>query len=144
MPGNDIVLVDSDALIGINNITDANHQSYLAIAKHLAQNNFGTIVPYPIVLEATTALARNSKINRPDLAARILEDYAHTENKLHFEEKVTHLVSQSFKTNTSRKNTPFDHYLCSLAKKNHIQYIFSFDEFYRKQGLILAEELLKK
>jgi len=102
------------------------------------------VVPYPIVLEAATALARDTKINRPDLAAEILTSHAAVEDKLKLDEDVANLVSESFQNNTSRKNTPFDHYLYALAKKNNIKYVFSFDSFYKKQGLVLAEELLKK
>lgn len=144
MPGNNRVLVDSDALIGLNNSTDANHKRHLEIARYLDKNNFDTHVPYAILLEAATSLARNSKINRPDLAKKLLEDYASTEKKFLLDENVGNLVSKSFQINTSKKNTPFDHYLCALAKKNKIKYVFSFDSFYKKQGLILAEELLKK
>lgn len=142
MLGINIVLVDSDALIGLNNITDANHQRYQRIAEYLAKNDLNTIVPYPILLEAATALARGSKINRPDIAAKILQDYAKTEGKVALDENISSETSVSFSNNTSRKNTPFDHYLCALAKKNNIKYVFSFDSFYKKQGLVLAEDLL--
>ncbi|OGG18512.1 hypothetical protein A2721_01865 [Candidatus Gottesmanbacteria bacterium RIFCSPHIGHO2_01_FULL_47_48] len=143
MPGTNFVLLDSDALIGLANSADTNHQKSLLISNFLAQNNFGTIIPYPIVLEAATALSRNTKINRPDLANEILVNYIRTENWLNMDQNVESQVSQSFSKNTSRKNTPFDHYLLALARKNGIKYVFSFDSFYQKQGLSLAEDLLK-
>ncbi len=144
MPGTKLVVVDSDALIGLVNTTDLNHAKCLQISEYLAKNSLGTVVPYPIVLEAATALSRNTKINRPDLAAEMLASYAELEDKPKLDDDVTKLVSESFQKNTCRKNTPFDHYLCALAKKNGISYIFSFDSFYKKQGLILTEDLLKE
>ena len=114
MPGTNFVLLDSDALIGLANSADTNHQKSLLISNFLAQNNFGTIIPYPIVLEAATALSRNTKINRPDLANEILVNYIRTENWLNMDQNVESQVSQSFSKNTSRKNTPFDHYLLAL------------------------------
>lgn len=33
-------------------------------------------------------------------------------------------------------------YVLALAKKNNIKYIFSFDSFYKKHGLILIEDLI--
>ncbi len=144
MPGTNLVIVDSDALIGLANETDANHTKCLKVSKHLAVNSLGTVVPYPIVLEAATALSRETKINRPDLAAEMLASYAKLEDKPELDEDVSLLVSKSFQENTSRKNTPFDHYLCALAKKNGIKYVFSFDSFYKKQGFKLAEDLLEK
>ena len=144
MPGTNLVIVDSDALIGLVNDTDANHAKCLEISSHLAVNSLGTVVPYPIVLEAATTLSRVTKINRPDLASEMLASYAKLEDKPKLDEDVSQLVSESFQDNTSRKNTPFDHYLCALAKKNGIKYVFSFDPFYKKQGLTLAEDLLKE
>lgn len=145
MPGTNIpVIIDSDALIGLVNPNDPHHLKCVEIQTHLAKNNFETIAPYPIILEATTALARDTKINRPDLAAEILASDAQIEDSPKLDENIGSLVSESFSKNTSRKNTPFDHYVLALAKKNHIKYIFSFDSFYKKQGLNLAEELLKK
>lgn len=144
MRGTNLVIVDSDGLIGLINPHDPNHTACLEISKYLAKNSFATIVPYPIVLEAATALARDTKINRPDLAAKILAAHASIEEKPTIDEDVANLVSDLFHANTSRKNTPFDHYLLALAKKNGIKYVFSFDSFYKKQGLIPAVELLKK
>lgn len=141
---NILVIVDSDGLIGLINPADPNHSKCVEISNYLAINNLGAVIPYPIVLEAATALARDTKINRPDLAAEILASHAKVEDKPKLDEDVAGLVSTSSQNNTSRKNTPFDHYLCALAKKNGIMYVFSFDSFYRKQGLILAEDLLKK
>jgi predicted nucleic acid-binding protein len=144
MPGTNLVLVDSDAIIGLINPDDPNHSKCIKISEYLSSSSFGTIAPYPIILEAATALSRQSKINRPDLAVQILDGNAKVEDRPKLNEDIAELVSESFRKNTSRKNTPFDHYLCALAKKNNIKYVFSFDAFYKKQGLIPAEELLKK
>jgi predicted nucleic acid-binding protein len=144
MPGTNIVIVDSDALIGLINPNDSNHSKCLEVSNYLINNNFGTVVPYLIVLEAATALARVTKINRPDLASEILAANSRVEDYPVLDENVASLVSESFRNNTSRKNTPFDHYLLALAKKNNIKYVFSFDSFYKKEGLIPAEELLNK
>lgn len=143
MPGTNTVIVDSDALIASINTTDANHERSVKISQYIIQNNLEMFVPYAIILEAATALAR-SRINRPDLSKKLLNDYSLTEEKPSVETEVARMVSELFSTNTSRKNTPFDHYLLALAKKNGIRYIFSFDSFYKKQGLTPVEELLKK
>ena len=143
MLGTNLILVDADALVGLINEVDLNHEKCLKISDYLAQNSFATITPYPIVLEAANALSRDTRINRPDLANIILSNYDQPGSKPKIDEDVSALVSESFSKNTSRKNTPFDHYLCALAKKNNIKYVFSFDSFYKKQGLVLAEELIK-
>ena len=102
------------------------------------------IFAYPIILEAATTIAKDKQINRPDLAAKLLQDYQDIELQPNIDYKISDLVANSFSKNTSRKNSPFDHYVLALAKKNGIKYVFSFDTFYKKQGLILMEDLIGK
>ena len=142
--GNSIVIIDSDALIGLINEDDKLHERCLEISEYLVLNNSTTIVPYPIVLEAATTLARDNKISRPDLAAKLLLDYAEIDYPPELSLNVGRQVSEFYNPKTSKKNTPFDHYLLALAKENNIQYVFSFDSFYKKNGLTLVEDLVKK
>ena len=112
------------------------------VIQFLDINSFSIFVPYPIVLEAATALAKDKTIRRPDLAAQLLNDYSAT-NKHKFDTEVGELVAELYIKKTSKKNSPFDYYLLALAKKNKINYVFSFDSFYEKQGLILIESIIK-
>ncbi len=133
-----MVIVDSDALIGLLSDDDKLHERCLQIQRYLIQNNLQLVIPYPIVLEAASALAR--VMNRPDLTAKLLNDYEESDDQMDY--KVATLVANLYNPKTSKKNTPFDHYVLALAKKNNIQYIFSFDSFYKKNGLTSIEELL--
>lgn len=142
IPGNNTVIVDSDALIGLINETDKLHERCLEVSRFLSLNNCGTVVPYSIVLEAATTLSR-STVARPDLAAQLLQDYAHIEDEPTYDSNVSGLVTKLYNPQTSKKNTPFDHYILAIAKKNNIKYIFSFDSFYKKNGLTLVEDLVK-
>ena len=141
-PGSNLIILDSDALIGLMNTTDKHHEICKEIILYLINNNYETFIPYPIVLEASTTLARGSRINRPDLAAKLLEDNIETESDTKINYSVSAEVAQLYNPKTSKKNTPFDHYVLALAKKNNIKYIFSFDKFYEKNGLTLIEDLL--
>jgi len=142
MPGNRVI-VDSDALIGLLNETDQLHKRCISIFSFLNKNNLQTIVPYAIVLEAATALAKDKTIKRPDLAHKLLQDYVSIEDKPNYESNVSFLVAKLYNPSTSKKNTPFDHFVLAIAKKNNIAYVFSFDSFYKKNGLNLTEELIK-
>lgn len=138
------VLVDSDALIGLIHKDDALYKISLEILTYIVQNNFSVIMPYAIVLEAATALSRSKAVKRPDLAVSLLNYYLTAEKgNQNFDFEVADLVASLFDGRTSKKNTPFDHYVLALAKKNGVKYVFSFDTFYRKSGLTLAEDLLK-
>lgn len=141
--GNKRVIVDSDALIGLINEDDLLHKRCLKISYYLAQNNFGTITPYPIVLEAATTLAKDKTIRRPDLTHKLLQDYVSLEEKPYETGGVSLIVAELYNPKTSRKNTPFDFYVLALAKKNNVKYVFSFDSFYKQNGLVLVEELIK-
>lgn len=142
IPGNKHVLADSDALIGFIYETDALHTRCLKVAKFLAKHKFVIIIPYPIALEAATTLAKDKTIKRPDLAAQLLNDYVEISAFELHTPKVTARLAKLYHPKTSVKNTPFDYYLLALAQIHSISYIFSFDTFYRKHGLLLAEELL--
>ncbi|MDP3994268.1 MAG: PIN domain-containing protein [bacterium] len=140
MPGNKFVLVDSDALIGLICKDDALHARAIAVSKYLSEKGFVTMVPYPIVLEAATALFRGLK--KSESAKRLLEDYSDFSQPELEERPVAKIVPSIFNSKSSKKNTPFDCYLAALARLNKINLIFSFDSFYKKQGLTLAEELI--
>lgn len=142
IPGNSIVIIDSDALIGLINEDDKLHEWCLEISEYLSVNNSISVVPYTIVLEAATTLARDNKISRSDLAAKLLLDYAEIDYPPELNLNVSRQVSELYNPKTSKKNTPFDHYLLALAKENNIKYVFSFDEFYKKKGLILMKDVI--
>ena len=141
--GNKKVIVDADALIGLIHETDALHARCLKVSRHLATANYATIILLPTVLEAATTLAKDKTIRRPDLAKRLLEDYASVAYEDAEKENVIKILAYLYNTKTSPKNTPFDYYVLSYAKQNKIKYVFSFDRFYKNRGLTLAEELVK-
>ena len=139
MPGTKQVLIDADALVGLINQSDALHSRSLRIVRFLAKNNLATIVLPSTILEAATALSRG--IKRPDLAKELLADYSRLEPVELPSEIFSKLISIYDPTVTT-KNTPFDYFLLAYAKIKQIDIIFSFDRFYEKQGLTLAEKLL--
>ncbi|PIR42414.1 hypothetical protein CO058_02430 [candidate division WWE3 bacterium CG_4_9_14_0_2_um_filter_35_11] len=135
---NNSVIVDSDALIGLIHENDLLHKRCVKISDYLAQNNFVTIVCYTTVLEASTTLSRS--INRPDLAKKLLQDFAQIKQPSFLEIGIAPLVAEAFDEKASKRNTPFDHYVAAVAKLNDIKLVFSFDSFYEKQGLKLLEK----
>lgn len=137
--GENTVIIDSDAIIGLVYEADSLHQRCVRIYDFLKAHDVYIFTPYAILLEAATTLARALK--QPQLAEEILSSYSNLEDKMDIE--VASLVAKLYQPKTSKKNTPFDHYVLALAKKNNIQIIFSFDAFYQKNGLVLMENLLQ-
>ncbi|MEK7521230.1 MAG: PIN domain-containing protein [Patescibacteria group bacterium] len=137
-------VADSDAIIGLAFDEDALHKRCLETYSFLGENGFEVFVPYPIILEAATALAKDKTIRRPDLAKQLLKDYFEVGAKLRENDIYKKLVGRIYNPKTSKKNSPFDFYVLACAKVNNIKTVFSFDSFYKKNGLILAEDLLAK
>lgn len=142
MPGNRLVLVDSDALIGLISESDVLHLRCVSVLKHFSEYGYKFYIPLPVLLEASTTLAR--AIGRMDLAKRLLSDYSKVKQDRLNEDNVLSTISKLYDPKSSKKNTPFDYYVAALAGKNGVKYIFSFDKFYRKQGFVLAKELIEK
>ena len=138
--GSKVILADSDALIGMIFQTDALHRRCLKIAKFLKKNGYTIIILGPTVLEAATTLARDRAINRHDLSKKLLTDYSKMEMP-GIPIEIYKDLAKNYKVDGTKKNTPFDYLVLSFAKKKKIEIIFSFDSFYKKQGLVLAEEL---
>lgn len=140
MSGVKQILVDADALVGLINQNDALHSRCLQITDFISKSNLSAIVLPPTILEAATALSRGSK--RPDLAKQLLSDYSHLEPTL-LPPEIFSRLSSLYNPSTSTYNTPFDYFLLTYAKLKQIDLIFSFDLFYQKHGLTLADKLLK-
>ena len=139
MFGNNLTIADSDALIGLVYKDDALHEQCVNIYQYLKEYDIDTFTPYPIVLEAATLLARWLK--RPDLAKKVLSEHSEIEHQIDLH--VAGLVVDLYDPATSKKNTPFDHYVLALAKKNNIKLVFSFDSFYKKNGLTLMKDFVR-
>ena len=144
MSGNNTVIVDSDAIIGLLNETDGLHNRCVKISHYLQENKITTVIPYPIVLEAATALAKDKTIRRPDLAKLLLRKYASIKDNGLETTDIPFRVAELYHPATSKKNTPFDFYVLAFAKKNGITTVFSFDSFYGKNGLQLIEQLIEE
>ncbi len=143
MRGNNVI-VDADALIGLLNETDELHERCLAVSAFLRKQQMTPLIPYPIVLEAATALAKDKTIRRPDLAGVLLTKYATIHDSSLGKDNVPRAVATLYDPKTSKKNTPFDYYVLAYANVHDIAIVFSFDRFYKKHGLTLAEELLPR
>ena len=138
MPGTKQVLIDADALVGLINQSDALHSRSLRIVKFLAKNNLATIVLPSTILEAATALSRG--IKRPDLTKELLTDYSRLE-PVELPSEIFSTLLKIYNPTETTKNTPFDYFLLAYARIKQIDFVFSFDRFYEKQGLTLAEKL---
>ncbi len=82
-------------------------------------------------------------MNRPEDAILILNKFQSGDFLV---QAVDHAIlteaGELFNPNGSKKNTLFDAVVAALAKRLDADAIFSFDEWYRKIGLTLTDDLI--
>ena len=135
---NKIVIGDADALIALVLENDPNHQKSIAVSEVLKKQ--GNIVIFPITVfpEAITALKR--AFNQPEKAHLINKKFlAGDYNVEYLTPEIMKRAAEIFDKANSKQNTLFDAIVASTAEKLEAEAIFSFDNWYPKLGLKLAE-----
>lgn len=135
-----VVVGDADALVALVYGEDAMHKRSRAVAERLTALKAAVVFPVTAVLEAVTVLQR--KLASPAAAAQIVK-------LLNSGQLVTEPVNETLLKEASRhlnlagskRNTLFDAVVYACAKERGAGAIFSFDSWYQKQGITLAEEL---
>lgn len=144
MPGKNkeqIVIVDADAIIAFVYVDDQNHRRAKQIMQQLVLTNVSLLFPTTAICEAITVL--RGRLSRPEDAKRILTKFQSGDLPI---QAVDHAILTEagvlFNPNGSKKNTLFDAVVAAIAKRVHADAIFSFDEWYRKIGMALADDLI--
>lgn len=136
-----LIIVDADALISFVYVNDTNHRRAKAIMQHLATNEIYILYPTTTICEAVTVLKR--KLNAPEDAAAVVKKFQSGDLPIHaVDQEILDLAGDFFNPHGSKKNTLFDAVIAAVAKKLFADAIFSFDEWYKKQGFTLAEDFL--
>ena len=135
---NKLVVGDADALVALADNKDTNNENARKIGEWLLSKNYEIIFPNTAILEAITALKRAK--NLPDKAHLINRQYQAGAFLVEFvNEKIQHRASLRFDKTISKKNTIFDAIVAETAIELKADYIFSFDEWYTKQGFHLIK-----
>ncbi|OGG10807.1 hypothetical protein A3J20_02400 [Candidatus Gottesmanbacteria bacterium RIFCSPLOWO2_02_FULL_42_29] len=135
-----IIVGDADGLIALFNKEDNHSSEAFSILEKLINSGGGIIYPVTAITEAITTLQR--KLNKPVLAGVIAKQVK--ESKLTVEtvdQGVLEQAANLFDPGGSKQNTLFDAIVAAVAKKYSIDTIFSFDNWYKKQGFKLAGSL---
>jgi predicted nucleic acid-binding protein len=134
-----VVIGDADGLVALADNKDANHTRAQSVTRWMLELGYEVIFPNTAILEAITALKRAK--NLPDKAHLINRQY---ESGAFLVEYVGGAVqkkaSKRFEKTISKKNTIFDAVVAEIAIDLHAEYIFSFDQWYAKEGFLLAPE----
>lgn len=138
-----VVIGDTDALIAILHEDDKHHNAATATVRQLLYQEAQTVFPLTCIVETVTTLQR--KLNKPRLAAKVVEKVANGELAIDgVDADLLKTALNIFNPSGSKQNTLFDAMVAALAKKRGTKVIFSFDEWYEKLGFTLASNSLHK
>lgn len=136
---NKIAVGDADSLIALVCKHDANHHKAKNANKWLFSNEYEIIYPNTAILEATVALKRS--LNLIEEAHLLNQQYLKGIFNIEYvSEIIQRQASLRFEKTVSKKNTIFDAVIAEVAKELQAEYIFSFDDWYHKEGFRLAPE----
>jgi predicted nucleic acid-binding protein len=146
MPGKNnkpLIIVDADAIISFVVTDEVNHVRAKAIMQNLSISQGTLLFPTTAICEAVTVL--RGRLNKPDAASRIVQQFQSGAFSIQaVNQEILSDAAELFNPLASKKNTLFDAVIAAIAKKLHADAIFSFDGWYRKIGLLLADDLISK
>ena len=136
------VVVDSDAIYAIYNPEDPLNSRATKTFQQLIEGGFQLIYPTSVLFESISLFQRVSP--SPDVTEMLVDMIKSDTLLIHIVD--SELLKESatiFKPAGSKKNTLVDCSVVAIAKKIKADGVFAYDEFYTKQGLKLAEDLVK-
>jgi predicted nucleic acid-binding protein len=136
-----IIVVDTDALIGLFYEHDVHATEAFTIAQKLQSLNAKLIYPVTTLVETITTLQR--KIQRPDLVKQVITLVEHAPLIIEpVDSKTLADAFTLFNPDGSKKNTLFDAIVATIATRQAARAIFSFDGWYEKRGFTLARDIV--
>lgn len=136
------VVVDSDAIYAIYNPEDPLNSRATETFQQLIENGFRLIYPISVLFESISLFQKVSP--SPEVTEMLVDMIKNDELLICVVDNG--LLKESaakFKPAGSKKNTLVDCSVVGVAKKIKADGVFAYDEFYTKQGLKLAEELIE-
>lgn len=131
-------IVDTDALLGLVDETDALHTQAAAVAQRLADHN-ATIFILPTTLAefATLATIKLGFVTAKQLVDRIVrQGYSPLDMTI----DMLYQAHSLYLEQRSKENALFDCFTMVAAKRHNLDCIFSFDRGYTQNGYTLASE----
>lgn len=136
------VVVDSDAIFAIYNPNDPLNTRATKIFQELVNQGYELIYPTSVVFEVISLFQR--VLPTPTVTTKLTEMIKNDQLLIHVVDgDILKESVKLFDPAGSKKNTLIDCSVVAVAKKIQADGVFAYDEFYTKQGLKLAEELVK-
>lgn len=135
------ILLDSDALIAMVERSDALHEKATKIFEVLTARNTRLFITSTTIAEVITTLQRKygHRSAADDLYERFL---THWVEVVSVNRDLIVSAHAYYTSSGSKQNTIFDAINIAVLKDYHFDAIFSFDQWYVKQGVRMAESVL--
>src|SRR3989344_3891198 len=135
------VVIDSDSIFAIYNPNDPLNTKATQTFQLLITQGFQLIYPTSVLFEIISLFQR--VLPTPIVTTKLIDMIKNDQFLIHVVD--VELLKESaaiFKPAGSKKNTLVDCSVVTVAKKIKADGVFAYDEFYKKQGLKLAEDLV--
>ena len=138
-----MVLLDSDGLIASVKPDDVFHAKAQKIIAFLTEKDIPLGIATSTIAEVITTIDR--RFHRRDLASKLyLKLVSGWAQIFAVDEQIVKKANTLFANSKSKKNTIFDSINVVVSQKYNIETLFSFDKWYRKQKLVLIDDLIHK
>jgi len=136
-----LVVVDSDAIFALYNPNDPLNIKALKTFQKLLEQGYQMIYPTSVLFEVISLFQR--VLPKPTVTKKLIELIRSEQIPVFTIDTDTLKESAMlFDPAGSRKNTLIDCSVAVVARKMKAEGVFAYDEFYKKQGLKLAENLV--
>lgn len=137
------VVVDSDSIFAIYNPNDPLNAQAIQTFQQLITQGFQLVYPTPVIFEVISLFQR--VLPTPTVTKKLTD-------MIKNDQFLTYIINNDilkesaaiFNPAGSKKNTLIDCSVVVIAKKIKAAGVFSYDSFYKKQSLKLAEDLIEK
>lgn len=137
------VVVDSDSIFALYNPNDPLNIKATSTFQGLITQNFKLVYPTSVIFEIISLFQRVLPI--PTVTTKLIEMIKNDQMLVHIIDIDTlKEATVLFDPAGTKRNTLIDCSVAVIAKKIKADGVFSYDNFYTKQGLKLAEDLINE
>ena len=136
-----IVVVDSDSIFALYNPNDPLNAKSTKTFRQLIAQSFQLIYPTSVLFEIVSLFQR--VLPTPTVTAKFINMIKNDQMLIHVvDSEILKESASLFDPAGTKKNTLIDCSVAVIARKVKASGVFAYDNFYSKQGLKLAEELV--
>jgi predicted nucleic acid-binding protein len=138
-----VVVVDSDSIFALYNPNDPLNGKATRTFQRLIALGYQLVYPTSVIFEVLSLFQR--VLPTPTVTTKLVESIRNDQLLIHIiDTDILKEAAVLFNPAGSKENTLIDCSVVAIAKKIKADGVFAYDSFYTKQGLKLAENLVKQ